>query len=41
MMKPLISIVFMLGFIASPNAYSNSESASLTEQMGIHTAGVN
>lgn len=41
MMKPLVSAVFILGFIAPPIADSNSESASLTEQMGIHTAGVN
>ena len=41
MMKPLMSLLFIVGLIASPAADSNSESVTLTEQMAIHSQGVN
>jgi hypothetical protein len=40
MMKPLMSLLFIVGLIASPAADSNSESVILTEQMAIHSQGV-
>ena len=41
MMKPSMSLLFIVGLIASPAADSNSESVTLTEQMAIHSQGVN
>lgn len=40
MMKPLMSLLFMVGLIASPAAESNSGSMTLTELMAIHSQGV-
>ncbi|MFQ5545266.1 MAG: tetratricopeptide repeat protein [Acidiferrobacterales bacterium] len=41
MMKPLLSLLFIGGLIVSPAADSNSDSATLTRLMAIHTQGVN
>jgi TPR repeat protein len=40
MMKPLMSLLLIVGLIASPAADSNSESVTLTKQMAIHSQGV-
>ncbi|MDH3673566.1 MAG: sel1 repeat family protein [Gammaproteobacteria bacterium] len=40
MMKPFMSLFFIVGLVASPVADSNSKSVTLTEQMAIHSQGV-
>jgi hypothetical protein len=40
MMKPLMSLLLIVGLVASPATDSNAESVTLTEQMAIHSQGV-